>query len=897
MELVEGRTLAARIADGHMPLAEILDLGQQIAEALEAAHTSGVVHRDIKPANLMVTSSGHVKVLDFGLARHRHLQDAGYEPTKLSVTSPGLVIGTVAYMSPEQAAGQPVDHRTDLFSLGVVLYQAAATRLPFAGRTALHTFGLIAGAEPDPISRPGDAGAPEFDRIVRKCLQKQPERRYQSAHDLLIDLQTLSRDLAAGRAGDPFAVRRHNLPEQLTTFVGKRAEVAQLHRAMASTRLLTLTGAGGCGKTRLALEVAAEYLPHAPDGVWLVDLSPLSDPELVPHAVAAPLHISEGPHRSPTEALVEHVRTRHLLLVLDNCEHLIGACAALVDLLLRSAAQLRILATTREALGVHGETIWRVPSLSVPPADALTADTILQFEAARLFVDRAAAVAPFALSDTSAIAVAEICRRLDGIPLAIELAAVRVSVLSVEQINARLKDRFRLLTGGCRTAVARQRTLEATVGWSYDLLVEPERRALCRLSAFAGGWTLGAAEDVCSGEGIERDDVLDLLTRLVDKSLAAVDDTATGERRYRLLETIRQYARDRLFASGEIDAVAARHFRFFFALARRAEPELIRGEQVAWLDRVQNDDDNIRAALDWAFTADGQGEAALEMAARLWWFWVKRGLFSEGQRRLEAALACCPGPPTVDHAKAHVGLMHCMSFRGDPATPEVVAQSLATARRAEDPLSEAYSLGAYAILESDRGEFDRAAAHAREAHRVALAIPTDNAERHGPLALSLRMLAYAALQEGNLDAAGNLFEQVVAMLRAAQNWWSLGIVLSDLAALRALQGRYADARILGCEAIEYCQQMGDRRGIAWCLQTFAMVEAAEGQPTRAAQLFGAAEGLLDTVGATGQLTVTRVQDRHMTRAIDALGEASFRASAATGRAMSLRQAIRYTEQS
>jgi non-specific serine/threonine protein kinase len=354
----------------------------------------------------------------------------------------------------------------------------------------------------------------------------------------------------------------NNLPLPVTSFIGREREIDEVKRLLATTRLLTLTGAGGCGKTRLALEVAADALGAYPDGVWLVELAALADPRsalvpaLVPWAVASAVGARERPGSTVTDSLVDHLRTRTLLLVLDNCEHVVGAAAQLVDALLRSCPGLRILATSREALGSAGETTWRVPSLAAPPRSAageLPLEHLTRYEAVRLFVDRARAALPgFAVTDQSAPALAEICRRLDGIPLAIELAAARVRVFSVEQIAARLDDRFRLLTAGQRTAMPRRRTLRATVDWSYALLSEPERALLRRLSVFAGGWAFEAAEAVAAGDGIHPYAVLDLLAQLVDKSLVIAEELR-GAVRYRLLETIRQYARDRLPEAGEAE--------------------------------------------------------------------------------------------------------------------------------------------------------------------------------------------------------------------------------------------------------------------------------------------------------------------------------------------------------
>jgi non-specific serine/threonine protein kinase len=880
MEYVEGRTLADMIAAAPLASADLVAIAIQIADALETAHASGVVHRDIKPANLMVTPRGQVKVLDFGLARTDRPHGEGFPRTP--ETTPGMVMGTVAYMSPEQAIGGRVDQRSDLFSLGVVLYQAATGRLPSAGPTDVHTIEAIRQAQPNVPA--------EFERIIRKCLEKEVARRYQAAGDLLIDLRNLERDATGRPAGEH--TRRHNLPEQLTSFVGRRQELEQLSHLLASNRLLTLTGAGGCGKTRLALQLADRQKADFEEGVWVVDLAPLADPSLLPHAIAGVLGVAEGPGRSLVQALVDHLRSRHVLLVLDNCEHLIAACAELSETLLRAAPPLHIVATSREGLGVHGETVWRVPSLSLPPPEeTLSPDRLLEFEGMRLFAERAASIAPFVLTAANAVAVTEICRRLDGIPLAIELAAARVSVLSVDQINVRLKDRFRLLTGGGRTAVARQRTLEAAVDWSYDLLSEPERRLLARLSVFAGGWTLDAAEEVCAGEGIGRDDIVDLLSGLVDKSLVIVEEDRAGDRRYRFLETIRQYGRDRLFRSGEIGSVCARHFAFVLALAQRAEPELTRSDQVTWLNRLQIEHDNIRAALEWAAGAPECADRGLELATSVWWFWTKRGYFSEGQRRLGESLAIS-SDVSPRAAKAYVGLIHLNLFQGDPGTPKAIAKSLEVARAAGDPWSEAFSLGISAIVESDAGNFEGAAALAADTHRVAL---TARAREEGdqPLALALRMMAYGALQQGDHARAADLFEQAATLMRDRGEKWALGILLPDLAAVRALQGRHADARALSHEAIDLSRQLGDRRGVAWCLQTIAMVAAAEGDAIRAARLYGAAEGLLESVGATDQLSRTRVQEGFLGAAIASIGDAAFRAAASEGRAMPFERVIQY----
>jgi predicted ATPase/class 3 adenylate cyclase len=435
----------------------------------------------------------------------------------------------------------------------------------------------------------------------------------------------------------------NNLPLQLTSFVGREREQAEVRRLLTTARLVTLTGTGGCGKTRLALQVGAELADAFADGVWFVDLAPLADPALVPQTVAAVLGVHEVAGRPLLQTVADHLRGRELLLILDNCEHLLDACAQLADALLRACPRLRILATSRELLGVAGESAWRVPSLTLPDArQPPAAASLTQYEAVRLFIERAVAALPtFAVTNQNAPAVAQLCWRLDGIPLAIELAAARVRMLTVEQIAARLDDRFRLLTGGSRTALRRQQTLQAAIDWSYQLLSEEERLLLQRLAVFAGGWTLEAAEAVGVGASIEGADVLDLLGALVDKSLVVAEGQGAHER-YRLLETIRQYAGEKLLEAGEVGPIRDQHRDWYVGLAARAEPELTGPGEEEWLGRLEVEHDNLRAALAWSL--EGDPGVGLRLAASLGGFWARHGHLVEGRRWLEAFLTRAPAP-------------------------------------------------------------------------------------------------------------------------------------------------------------------------------------------------------------------------------------------------------------
>ena len=435
-------------------------------------------------------------------------------------------------------------------------------------------------------------------------------------------------------------MRPNNLPRQLTSFVGREREIEEATRLLGSAPLLTLTGPGGVGKTRMALELAANLLDGYDDGAWAVELGSIADPDLIANTIASTFGVGEEPGRPLLSAVAEHLRGRRLLLILDDCEHVLAAAARAADTIMRADPGVRIIATSREPLGISGEVLFPVPSLAVPNPDrVLTGDPIGQYDALRLFAERCAAAQPsFRVTDSNVASIAQLCRRLDGIPLALELAAARSRVLSVEQIAARLDDRFNLLTGGSRIAVPRHQTLRATIDWSYDLLTQPERAVLRRLSTFAGGSSIEAAEAVCAGDPVESFEVLDLLARLVDRSLV-VPEPSADETRFTMLETVREYARERLVESGEADDVRRRHRDWYLALVEEAEPAFFRGPEPGyWLERLDREHDNLRAALAWSEEGADDAEAGLRLAAGLWRFWEIRGFLQEGRGWLERML-------------------------------------------------------------------------------------------------------------------------------------------------------------------------------------------------------------------------------------------------------------------
>ena len=565
-----------------------------------------------------------------------------------------------------------------------------------------------------------------------------PEHVYQVVHS------RLRQDFPALRS---LETTPNNLPQQATRFIGRERELAELNRLLARTRLLTLTGSGGCGKTRLSLHVAADSLERFPDGAWLLELALLADPGLVAQTMATVLGLKEEPGKPIVQTLTEHLKDKRLLLLLDNCEHLLDGCARLVDMLLRECPQVKILASSREALGMGGEQAYRVPSLSLPdPKQTHTPASVAPFEAVQLFTDRALLVRPdFKVTNENASTLASICSRLDGIPLAIELAAARVRSLSVEEINSKLDERFRLLTGGSRTALPRQQTLRSLIDWSYDLLQEPEKRLLQRLSVFAGGWTLEAAEQVCAGDGVEDRDALDLLTSLADKSLVVVEQS-DGHSRYRLLETVRQYARERLVESGGGEAVRVRHRDYFLTLAEQAEPKLVGAQQAEWLRRLDEEHENLRAALEWSL-AEVQSGAGLRLCGALYRFWWARGYLSEGRKWCARVLAMeGAAGRTLERPKALHGAGALAYHQGDYLAARALGEeSLAIRRQLGDWKGIAASLNNLGMVACDQADYPAARALAQES----LAISRELGNRVG-IANSLNNLGNVAYDQAEL---------------------------------------------------------------------------------------------------------------------------------------------------
>ena len=717
--------------------------------------------------------------------------------------------------------------------------------------------------------------------------------------------------------------------------MGREREMAEVERGLASTRLLTLTGAGGSGKTRLALEAARDLVGAYPNGVWLVELAPLSEGALVPKEVAEALGVPERPAQPLDDTLAEVLRDRELLLLVDNCEHLLEATARLVDGLLDSCPHLSILATSREAIGVEGETRWPVPPLSVPGGGLESSEEELEaFESVRLFVERAGGRDPsFSLSPQNKRAVTEICARLEGIPLAIELAAARVDTLSPDQISKRLGGSLDLLTRGGRTAEPRQRTLKGTLDWSHDLLSEPEKVLFRRLSVFAGGWTLTTAETVASGNGVEEGEVLDLLSGLVEKSLVLAEEHGGSGVRYRMLEPVKQYAREKLGDAGEGEAVRCRHADFFLALAERAQPQLRGPEDKAWLERLEREHDNMRAALSFALECE-EAELALRLAGALGTFWHMHSHSDAGRKWLEAALARDDKVPAVVRIKALEALYWLAFDRWDHDRAQAIArEAMELSAEAEIEASLAASLR---IMSAGpawvRGDYERGKELLEESLRIsreagdrimmaealiqlaATAWGQGDTERGNEIyeegielcreaGYTFRLpdflfsLGYQLLLEGDYERGAALNEEAVAIGREHGYKRSLNFALDNQGWAALLQGDHTRAKTFYEESLAVSKELGDRACASESLDGLACVAAAEGEAPRAARLFGAAEALRETLSEavvfqhTPEEAAWREPSR--SRARSHLGEAGWEETLAQGRVMGLREAIEY----
>jgi predicted ATPase len=929
MELVNGETVRQLLGAGPIPFRKAVAIAAQIADALAKAHEIGIVHRDLKPENLMVSGEGTSKVLDFGLAKLRGADHAPSSDATTSITEHGTIMGTVGYMSPEQATGGEVDFRSDQFSFGSVLYEMVTGVPAFRKKTYAETTAAILRDDPERLGARTPQAPPPFIWIVERCLAKDPKQRYGSTRDLARDLAAVRERLAdaPARQLEPLP---QNLPVQRTALIGREQEAAALRQLLArvDVRLITLTGPGGIGKTRLALQVAGEITGEFPGGVCFVALSAVREPGLIASVIAQAVGVSETGSQSPQETLKEYfsLLSQPTLLLLDNFEHLVAA-APVIAQLLTIGPKLKVVVTSQAPLHVYGEHEFPVPALalpnlkSIPPLEALS-----RLPAVALFVERARAVKrEFALTRENAPAVAAICARLDGLPLAIELAAARIKMLTPSAMLARLESRLNLLTGGALDLPTRQQTLRSTVDWSHGLLNTSEQTLFRRLSVFTGGCTLEGVEAVCDTKGNLGLDVLDGMASLVDKSLAQHVEQGDAESRFVMLSTIREYALERLAESDDAAAARRAHAAYYLVLAEEgAEDAVLHPE---WLDRFEVEHDNLRAALDYLIKT-GDADWGLRLGAALFHFWETREHLKEGRDAI-ARLLALEGAAARPKLRARL-LFAAAVLAGDQgdyaAGRQSFENSLEICLELKDDRGVAVALNALAVNARERGDL----AAARSLFERCAAIWKDIGDPAN-LARVLSNLAGVMKSQGEYARASSLYDECVAMFHKAgdaagvawtlnyqgdvareksdfaaarsfcerslaafrqlRDGWGIASALSDLASLAYDQGYNAEARRLYGESIKTFQELGHKRGIAKVLELLAASAAAQSNAEQSLHLAGAAAALRQRLGAP----LTPAERPRLEKALEfarrTLGDAAGLTAWMEGWAMPVEQAI------
>ncbi|MFE4502583.1 protein kinase [Rhodococcus sp. NPDC056743] len=843
-------------------------LGIKVAGALETAHRAGILHRDVKPANVLLTDYGEPELADFGIAHvngyhndrpHVHVVDA-------FKTARGIVTGSPAFTAPEILRGDQSNAAADIYSLGATLLSAvtgkpvpdtAETDLPRDVRAVLeHAMSAYPGDRPSSAAEFGEElqetqrrlGWSVDDMALNHGLSAPKSNGSKPRHTFTPPRGVTSESENGSR---PARDETGNIPLDLTSFVGRRRELAETKKVLTANRLVTLAGVGGVGKTRLALQVARNCRQSFPDGVWLVELGELRDEPLVAEVITASLGLRNLSARPVQETLVEHLRPHRTLLVLDNCEQMLDAIAALTQALLQTCPELRILATSREPLGIGGETVLRLSPLTVPdPDQSPSLQGLSGYDAVTLFIERACAVVPtFGITEDNRASVTQICHQLDGLPLPIELAAARLRSMSTAQILEHLTDRYRLLTGGNRTAPTRQQTLQLCVDWSYELCTPLEQKLWARLSVFKGGFELDAVEGICADESTPAD-LLDVLVSLIDKSIL-IREEPTAVVRYRFLETLREYGAEKLVESGETPELGRRHREWFEQLALRAAGEWIGPAQLDWIARLGREQPNLHEAMELCIAESGSDndagtagtEDGLRIAGAIFPFWFSRGLFSEARHWFDRILACRSDHPTVARLEVLYAASRLAGIQGDAApAADLVEEARKCADTLGSPDADALASYAYGVVALFSGNPDRAVRDITRAFEVFR--PEDNLLRY-VWALNHLGLAYHQVGDTNraiacYDESLSITEPLGETVYRGRSCWNLGLALWA-------DGNHARAEALLRKGLKLARLVDDPFGSAWCMEVLAWIAADAKRYQRAAALMGAVQTLLDEI--------------------------------------------------
>lgn len=824
MEFIDGESLAEKIKKGPIELNETLGLAIQIVDGLVEAHQRGVIHRDIKPANLMLNAKGQAKIMDFGLAK------LSASP---SLTKSRTTVGTLAYMSPEQIqASSEVDHRTDIWSFGVVLYEMLTGSHPFPGDYEAATIYSIVNEEPLDLIKNLDI--PEhLKNIVFKILEKKPEDRYQSALELLKDLEKLKGGTYDGLPADKSKKKpAHNLPVQLSSFIGRKQEISTIKKLLSNTRLLTLTGPGGTGKTRLCIEAASQMSEYFKDGIFFVPMASILEPELVPSTIAHTFGLFDIPGQSVLQQLKRHLKEKRLLLLIDNFEQIVEAAPIVHDLLI-NCQQIKVLVTSRIPLHISGEQELQVPPLKLPKLNSKSnGKKFIKEEAVTLFIQRAKAVKhDFVFDDENASEIGYICDQLDGLPLAIELAAARIKMFNPKAMLARLNKRLDLLKAGQLDFPERHKTLRESIAWSYDLLDENEQKVFRRLAVFVGGFNLEAVENLVNFENDINDDILNLITALVDKNLVRSDERST-ESRFMLLETIREFGLECLENEDELGYARQAHAEYFHTLIVEAEPQLTGPDQGIWLDRLEEEHDNMRAVMSLA-EEQGHADMGLKIASALWRFWIIRGYLTEGYQRFIRLLALPGVNDTATRAKALNAAGTIAHEIGEFAKScSLLEQGLGLFRENEDKKGMATVLNNLGWVTHLLGDPPKAQSYSEEA----LILNQELGEKRGT-ALSINNLGWIAFHKGDFQTARQFYTESLNLRRDIGDERGTAFELTLLSFTELNMGNYNKASELAEEAFIILGILGDKQLLAYVFDAKAIIAYDNAEYDLAEQLF------------------------------------------------------------